>query len=140
MPEALDKIPEKLHFRHPVSFCYLRRQRQFLITMIYFLGLIFVIYLIFTLNFAIKLNKSVTHLTDNQLLLHNILIWVIPFFWVIVLGSILPPTPGSSKSKKGRSNGGFYESGIGIWGATDGHDHADGGHGDDGGHSGDGGD
>jgi len=93
------------------------------------------------LNFAIKLNKSVTHLTDNQLLLHNILIWVIPFFWIIILGSILPPTPGLSKSKKGKSNGSFYESGIGIWGAANGHDHhTDGGHGDDGGQSSDGGD
>jgi hypothetical protein len=84
--------------------------------MIYFLGLIFVVYLIFTLNFAIKLNKSVTHLTDNQLLLHNILIWVIPFFWVIILGAILPPTPRSSKFKKTKtkSNSGFYERGIGI--------------------------
>ena len=108
--------------------------------MIYFLGLIFLVYLIVTLNFAIKLNKSVTHLTDNQLLLHNILIWVIPFFWIIILKAILPPTPGSSKSKKNKtkSSGGFYESGIGIWGAGDGHDHhADGG-GD--GHSGDGSD
>ena len=110
--------------------------------MIYFLGLIFVVYLIFTLNFALKLNKSVTHLTDNQLLLHNILIWVIPFFWVIILEAILPPTPGSSKSKKKtKSNGGFYESGIGVWGAGDGNDHhADGSHGVDGGHSSDGGD
>jgi hypothetical protein len=109
--------------------------------MIYFLGLIFAVYLIFTLKFAIKLNKSVTHLSDNQLLLHNILIWVIPFFWVIILEAILPPTPGSSKSKKTKSNGGFYESGIAIWGAGDGHDHhASGDHGGDGGHSSDGGD
>jgi len=109
--------------------------------MIYFLGLIFAVYFIFTLHFAIKLNRSVTHLTDAQLLLHNILIWIIPFFWVIILETTIPPTPGSSKSKKTKSNGGFYESGIGIWGADDGHDHhSDGGHGDHGGHSGDGGD
>ena len=110
--------------------------------MIYFLGLIFAVYFIFTLHFAIKLNRSVTHLTDNHLLLHNILIWGIPFFWVIILEAALPPTPGSSKSKKTKSNVGFYESGIGIWGTGDGHDHhSDGDHSDcDGGHSGGGGD
>ena len=101
--------------------------------MIYFLGLIFVVYLIFTLNFALKFNRAVTHLSDNQLLLHNILIWLIPFFWIIILETILPPTPGSSKSKKTKSTRGFYESGVGIWGHDDGHDHhVDGGHGSDG--------
>ena len=95
--------------------------------MIYFLALIFAVYLIFTLNFAIKLNKAVTHLTDKQRLRHNILIWVIPFFWVIILETILPPTPGSSKSKRTKLNGGFYESGIGIWGHDDGDDHHAGG-------------
>jgi hypothetical protein len=101
--------------------------------MIYFLALIFAVYLIFTLNFAIKFNKTVTHLSDNQRLLHNILIWLKPFFWVIILDVILPPTPGSRKSKKTKSSGGFYESGIGIWGHHEGHDvHGDGGHSNDG--------
>lgn len=47
---------------------------------------------------------------------------------------MIKPTSGSSKFKKTKPGAGFHESGIGIWGHDDGHNH----HGDDGnGHHGD---
>lgn len=87
--------------------------------MVAFLVIIFLIYLVYTLNFALKFNKTDTYLTNNQIVFHNILIWLIPFFWIMILKTLIKPTSGSSKFKKTKSNGGFYESGIGIWGHSD---------------------
>lgn len=102
--------------------------------MIYFLTIVFVIYAIYTLNFALKFNRTNTIFNDNQMLMHNFLIWIIPFFWIMILKAMIKPTSGSSKFKKTKPGAGFHESGIGIWGHDDGHNH----HGDDGnGHHGD---
>ena len=101
----------------------------------YFLGIVFVTYFIYTLNFAIKFNQTQTTFNSSQKLMHNFLIWMIPFFWIIILNGMMEPTPGSAKYKKSKSGGGFYESGIGIFGPDEEHHH----HGDDGhGHGGDG--
>jgi len=100
--------------------------------MIYFLAIIFIVYFLYTLNFAIKLSKVDSVFNPNQRLLHHVLIWLIPFFWIIIVKSIIKPTHGSSNFKKTKPNSGFHESGIGIWGSEDGDHHADGGHGDGG--------
>lgn len=97
--------------------------------MIYFLILVFTYYFFFTLNFAIKFNKTDTTLNNNQKLLHNILIWVIPFFWIIILNAIVTPVLGPGKSKT-KSKAEFYDSDIGIWYGDGGHHH----HGTDEGH------
>jgi len=97
--------------------------------MVYFLITVFVIYVIYTLSFAIKLNKANTIFNGNQKLIHNILIWIIPFFWIMVIKTIMKPTPGSEKFKKTKPNASFYESGIGIWGNDSSSHHTDSGHG-----------
>jgi hypothetical protein len=99
--------------------------------MIYFLTILFAVYFIYTLSFAIKFNRTNTVFSDNQRLLHNFLIWIIPFIWIMIIKTMTIPTPGSGKFKKAKPSG-FYESGIGIFGHDDGHHHGDGGHGDDG--------
>jgi len=101
--------------------------------MIYLLLIAFVIYFLYTLNFAIKFNRAKTVFSDNQKILHNIFIWIIPFFWIMIVKIIMKPTPGSDKFNKTRLDSGFHESGIGIFGHEDGHHHhSDGGHGADG--------
>ena len=98
--------------------------------MIYFWTFAFVIYIIYTLNFAIKFNRSNAIFNDNQMLLHNFLIWIIPFFWIMIIKAMIKPMPGSAKFKKTKPEPGFYESGIGILGHDDGHNHhTDEGHG-----------
>ncbi len=87
--------------------------------MIYFLIVVIVIYLIYTLNFAIKFNKTNTVFNNNQILLHNLLIWIIPFFWIMIVKSMIAPTPGSHKFKKSKEDSGFHESGFGIFGHED---------------------
>jgi hypothetical protein len=55
---------------------------------------------------------------------------MIPFFWIMIIKAMIKPTPGSGKFKKTKPSAGFYESGIGIWGHDDGHNHhSDEGHG-----------
>ncbi|HZI25335.1 MAG TPA: hypothetical protein VFD46_09670 [Chryseolinea sp.] len=96
--------------------------------MSYFLALLFVFYFLFTLNFAIKFNKVDSTFIENQKLIHNVLIWLIPFFWIIILNTVVTPTLGSTKNGKAKSKNGFSESGIGIWTDHDGghhHHHTD---------------
>jgi GT2 family glycosyltransferase len=78
----------------------------------YFLIAVFLFYFIYTLLFAIKLHKSHTLFSRKIKLIHHILIWLIPFIWVILLKALLKPIPGSHKAKK-EIDAGFYESGIG---------------------------
>jgi hypothetical protein len=87
--------------------------------MIYLLLPIFIFYIAYTLNFALKFNRTETYLSRYQQLYHNILIWMIPFFWIMILKSVVMPTSGSSKFKKTKARVGFYESGIGIWADSD---------------------
>jgi hypothetical protein len=80
-----------------------------------------VFYIAYTLHFAIQFNKTETHLSNNQILVHNILIWLIPFFWIMILKTLLRPIPRSNGYKKRKNIPGFYESEIGVWGYDDSH-------------------
>jgi len=73
-------------------------------------------YFIWTLRFAIKFNRTDVFYNKRQKLIHNVLIWVVPFIWIVILKIISEPTPGSANYKKTKDKGNFYESGIGIWG------------------------
>lgn len=87
--------------------------------MIYLLTIFLIFYLVYTLNFAIKFNRANAVFNSNQMLLHNILIWIIPFLWIMIVKAMSTPTPGSYEVKKKKGNAGFHESGIGIFGHED---------------------
>jgi len=89
--------------------------------MIYILLIVFLTYAIHTLRFALRFNNTDTYFTRRQKVTHNILIWLIPFFWIMIIKTIAAPTPGSQHFKKTKDKGGFYESGIGIWGHGESH-------------------
>ena len=74
------------------------------------------VYFIWTLRFSIKFNRSDLFFNKRQKLIHNVLIWLVPFFWIMVIKTIMQPTQGSVNSKKTKNKGNFYESEIGIWG------------------------
>lgn len=74
------------------------------------------VYFIWTLKFAIKFNRSDLFFNKNQKLIHNVLIWLVPFIWIMIIKIILEPTLGSGNCKKTKDKGNFYESEIGIWG------------------------
>lgn len=73
-------------------------------------------YFIRTLKYAIKFNRTSSFFTKRQKLIHNILIWAIPFFWIMVLKTMMQPTPGTAADKKTKPEGHFYESEIGFLG------------------------
>lgn len=54
----------------------------------------FIIYLIYTIRYANIFSKN-TIFEGKRKKLHLILIWVIPFVWIMLLKSILKRTPGS---------------------------------------------
>jgi hypothetical protein len=85
----------------------------------YILAILFLIYFICTLIFAIKFKKTPTIFTPKQKQFHSIMIWVIPFLWIILLKSLLKPTPGSHHYPRKKGDDGFYESGAGSWGDSD---------------------
>ena len=79
----------------------------------YFLSIIFIVYITFTLRFVIKFNRTNTQFTRNQKLIHNVLFWLIPFFWIITIKIMTSPTPGSHNYNDKDEDKGFYESGLG---------------------------
>jgi hypothetical protein len=88
-----------------------------------FLIILTLIYFIYTLNYAIKFNKNSHSFTEKQMVLHNILIWLIPFFWIMIVKTAAQPRLGSHHFKKTKSAGQFYESGLGFWDSGDTHSH-----------------
>jgi hypothetical protein len=93
------------------------------------------IHFVYTLNFAIKFNTTPQPFSRGNMLLHNILIWIIPFIWIVIIKVMAPSTPGSHHFKKRKKGGSFYESEIGFLGSW--HDSHSGGDGNDTGGGGD---
>ena len=79
------------------------------------LGLL-IFYIVWTLRFAIKFNKTDIYFNKGQKILHNILIWLIPFIWIMIIKTITKPTQGSVNYNKTKDKGTFSESGIAFWG------------------------
>jgi len=73
------------------------------------------IYFIWTLTFAIKFNKTDIYFNRQQKIVHNILIWLVPFIWIMIIKTLTKPLPGSQGANRKKDKGSFYESGIGIW-------------------------
>jgi hypothetical protein len=71
-------------------------------------------YIVWTLAFAIKFNKTDNYFDKGQKRIHNVLIWLVPFIWIMIIKTITKPTPGSANYNK-TDKGSFSESGIGIW-------------------------
>jgi len=78
------------------------------------------VYFIWTLRFAIRFNKTDTYFDKGQKRMHNVLIWFVPFIWIMIIKTIAEPTLGSANYNKTKDKETFSESGIGIW--SDGHD------------------
>ena len=81
------------------------------------MGLFFVIcvfYFFYTISFAIDFNKKKLYFNRKQRRLHNILIWIIPFIWILALKTISKPV---EDYKKELDPNAFHESGIGQRGA-----------------------
>ena len=85
-------------------------------TLILFLVLILVaiIYFVYTIRFARELKAS-RLFSKKVKTLHLIIIWLIPFLWILLLKNLIKPTPGSHEFQDKKTVDSFTESGLGIW-------------------------
>ena len=82
----------------------------------YLLFGLLIIYFIWTLRFAIKFNATDIYFNKRQRMIHNVLIWIVPFIWIMIIKMMTEPIPGSHHYNKTKDKGSFSESGIGILG------------------------
>lgn len=59
---------------------------------------IIIFYLIFTIRYFLVFRKNIIF-TERIKIFHLIMIWVIPFIWIIILKSITQSSPGSYEVK-----------------------------------------
>jgi hypothetical protein len=85
-----------------------------MIIRIFILSVILMVYFIYTIRYLIQFNRS-DYFTGRLKSLHIVLIWLIPFVWIILLKNLFKTTPGSHQfgDKKGPDS--LSESGLGIW-------------------------
>ena len=60
-----------------------------------FLAALLIFYLIYTIRYAIVFKKN-SFFVGRKKTFHSVMIWLIPFFWIMILKSLFKPTPGSS--------------------------------------------
>ena len=77
--------------------------------MICILLVAFLVYIVYTLWFVIKFNKTDLIFDRRQRLTHNILVWLIPFLWIMIIKSMTKPTLGSDKYDKTKQEPDFKE-------------------------------
>lgn len=62
------------------------------------LALLIVFYLVYTIRYAIKF-KNNNYFTGRRKTFHSVMIWLFPFFWILILKSFVKPIPGSYEFK-----------------------------------------
>ena len=60
------------------------------------LSTILVYYLFYSIRYSLVFRKNII-ITGKAKCFHLIMIWVIPFFWIMLLKAMLKPVPGSHK-------------------------------------------
>lgn len=65
-----------------------------------FLAIAFIFYLIFTIRYFLAFKKNHTIFAGKIKIFHLVMMWVIPFFWILILKSLTKPTPGSYEVEK----------------------------------------
>jgi hypothetical protein len=78
------------------------------------LAVILIVYLTYTIRYSIEVNRS-NYFTGRFKAFHIVLIWIIPFVWIILLKGLFKPTPGSHEFTDKKGVDSLSESGLGIW-------------------------
>lgn len=93
-----------------------------------FIGAILAFYLMYTIKYMLTLKKN-PFFKGRRKIFHMLMIWLVPFIWILLLKTFFTPIPGSHrfKNKKDRDHfsekhdrDGFTQSGLDV--------HGDGGH------------
>jgi hypothetical protein len=59
------------------------------------LALVFIFYLIYTIPYFLAFKKNPTIFAGKIKVFHLVMMWLIPFFWILILKSLTKSTPGS---------------------------------------------
>lgn len=74
----------------------------------YLLITLLIFYAVWTWRFITKFNKSDTYFDKERKLIHTVLIWLVPFIWIMIIKAIIKPTLGGNFTKKDEDT--FYQS------------------------------
>lgn len=85
--------------------------RQFIIQGI-ILSVTAICYLIFTLRYFFKFKKNIIF-SGRIKIFHLIMIWVVPFFWILLLKALTKTTPGSHEIENKEEPESFSKSAYG---------------------------
>ena len=78
------------------------------------LSIISIFYLIYTIRYLLLFNRK-NYFTDRLKTFHIIMIWLVPFVWIILLKNLFKPTPGSGEFPDKKDPDSLTECGLGIW-------------------------
>lgn len=84
------------------------------IIQIIILSITFVGYLIFTARYFILLQKEIIF-SKRMKIIHSILIWLIPFVWILLLKGLAKRIPGSHEVEKKEDPKPFSDDGGTMW-------------------------
>ncbi len=73
---------------------------------------IVIFYLVFTTRYFLKFRKNIIF-TGAVKTFHSIMIWIVPFFWILLLKALTKTTPGSYEIEKKVDPKPFSESAYG---------------------------
>ncbi|MBK7968032.1 MAG: hypothetical protein IPK08_03385 [Bacteroidetes bacterium] len=66
----------------------------------YLLYLLVLFYFLYTLSYALKFNRANIYYAGKQKLVHNLMIWLVPFLWILLLKTIDRPIGRNSFSQE----------------------------------------
>ena len=72
------------------------------------LPILLITYLIYTVNYAKELEKSVLF-SKRLRKVHMIMIWLIPFLWILIIKLFTRSTPGSYEIENKKENEPFFD-------------------------------
>ena len=71
-------------------------------------------YLVFTIRYYRKLKKNIAF-SKNVRRFHQVMIWMVPFIWGLLLTSLIKTTPGSYEIEKKEDPQPFSKTGGKMW-------------------------
>jgi hypothetical protein len=77
-------------------------------------SIIGIVYIIYTIRYLILFNQK-GYFAGRLKMFHILMMWLIPFIWIILLKNLFKPTPGSYHFIDKKDPDTLTECGLGIW-------------------------
>ena len=90
------------------------REEYHMIPKISALSVFVVVYLVFTVRYLIQFNR-IKYFSGWLKGFHILMMWMVPFLWIILLKGLFQPTPASCEYPDKKGPDSMSECGKGIW-------------------------